>query len=149
MIKGILLKTSLKDSPHDPCLIFGILDNPTSHQTISEAQSQLHVGLYVDNFVFYSSDPTQEALFQVLLQEHVQVYFMGDVDYFLGTAFTWLHQIDGNIYIHLFQSAFTEFTVYRFSVQSTNKVPNMTPYCSGFPIDSIPPVDPLDPDIPR
>ena len=25
----------------------------------------------------------------------------------------------------------------------------MTPYHSGFPIDSIPPVDPLDPDIPR
>ena len=25
----------------------------------------------------------------------------------------------------------------------------MTPYRSGFPIDSIPPVDPLDPDIPR
>ena len=25
----------------------------------------------------------------------------------------------------------------------------MTPYCSGFPIDSIPPVDPLDPDLSR
>ena len=25
----------------------------------------------------------------------------------------------------------------------------MTPYCSGFPIDSIPPVNPLDPDLPR
>ena len=28
-------------------------------------------------------------------------------------------------------------------------VPNMTPYRSGFPIDSIPPIDPLDPDLPH
>ena len=138
----------LKASPHDPFLLSGILDNPYSPQTISNSQSQLHVGLYVDNFVFYSSDPTQEALFQTFLQEQIRVDFMGYVDYFLGVAFTWLHNIDGKISVHLCQSEFTEFTVYGFSVQSVNKVPNMTPYRSSFPIDSIPPVDPLDPDIP-
>ena len=90
MIKGILLKMGLKASPHDPWLISGILDITSSPQTISEAQSQLHVGLYVDNFVFNSSYPTQEALSKTLLQENIQVNFMGDVDYFLGAAFTWL-----------------------------------------------------------
>ena len=68
MVKGILLKMGLKAFPPDPSLLSDIIDNPTSHQTISEAQSQIHVGLYVDDFVFYSSDPTQEALFQTLLQ---------------------------------------------------------------------------------
>ena len=82
MIKGILLKMGLKASPHDPCLLSGMIDNPSSPQTIPEAQSQLHVGLYVGNFVFYSSYPTQEDLFKTLLQEHIQVDFMGDVDYF-------------------------------------------------------------------
>ena len=72
----------LKASPHYPCILSGIIDNPSSPKTISEAQSQLHVGLYVENFVIYSSDPTQEALFKTLLQGHIQVYFMGDVDYF-------------------------------------------------------------------
>ena len=72
----------LKASPHDPCLISGILDNPSPPQTISEAQSQLPIGLYVDDFVFYSSGPTQEALFETLIQEHTHIDFMGDVDYF-------------------------------------------------------------------
>ena len=72
---------------------------------------------------------------------------MGDVDYFLGTAFTWLQHKYGKIYVYLCQSAFTELTAHWFSVQSANKVPNMTPYRFGFPIDSIPPVDPLNPDI--
>ena len=74
---------------------------------------------------------------------------MVDVDYFLGTVFTWLQHKDGNISVHICQSEFTKSNAHRFSVQSANKVPNMTPYRSGFPIDSITPVDPLDPDLPR
>ena len=74
---------------------------------------------------------------------------MGDVDEFLGTAFTWLQHKDGNISVHICKSSFNELIAHRLLVQSENKVPNMTPYCSGFPIDSIPPVDPLDPDLPR
>ena len=74
---------------------------------------------------------------------------MGNVDYFLGNASTWTQHADVNISVHLCQSVFTEFTAHRFSVHTTNKVSNMTPYRSRFPIDSIPPVDPLNPDLPR
>ena len=74
---------------------------------------------------------------------------MVNVDYILGTSFTWIQQKDGNISVHLCQSAFTEFTAHWFSVQIAKKFPNMTQYRFGFPIDSIPPVDPLDPDINR
>ena len=74
---------------------------------------------------------------------------MRDVDYFSGTTFTWLKQKDGNISVHLCQSEFTEFTAHRFSVHIANRVTNMNPYCSGFPIDSIPTVGPLNPDLPR
>ena len=73
---------------------------------------------------------------------------MGDVDYLLGTAFTWLQHKDGNISLHICQSAFIESTAHWFLVQSTKKASNMTQYCPGFPIDSVPPVDPLDPDLP-
>ena len=97
----------LKASLHYPCLLSGILYKPNSHKTISEDQYQLHVGLYVDDLVFYSSDPAQEVLFQTLLQEHIQVDFIRDADYFFGTAFTWIHHKDGNISVHLCQSAFT------------------------------------------
>ena len=149
MIKRILLNIGLNPPPHYPCLLSVILSNPSSPDTIYAVQSQLHVGLYVDDFVFYSSDLTQEALFKTLLQENIQVDFMRDVDYFLGTAFNWIKHKYGNISVHICQLAFTEFTAHRFSVNTANKVTNMTSYRSGLPIDSIPPVDPLDPDLPH
>ena len=74
---------------------------------------------------------------------------MGYVDYLLGTAFNWLQHKDGKISVHLRHLEFTEFTAHRFSVQSEKKVPNMTPHRSGLPVDSNPPVDPLDTDLPR
>ncbi len=45
------------------------------------------MGVYVDDFVFYSTDPAEEELFQTELAKYITVDFMGDVDYFLGTAF--------------------------------------------------------------
>ena len=36
MIKGILLNMFLKASPHDSCLLSGILEEPTSQKTISK-----------------------------------------------------------------------------------------------------------------
>ena len=62
------------------------------------------------------------------MSEKIVVDFMDDVDYFLGTAFTWLRHDDGHVSVHLSQTAFTEFTAHRFSVNKMNRVPNMTPY---------------------
>ena len=87
MIKEILLNIGLKASPHDTFLLSSILEDSNSQKTISKDQSQLHIGLYVDDLVFYSSDPVQEFHFKNLLQEHIQVDFMGYIDYFLGTGF--------------------------------------------------------------
>jgi hypothetical protein len=74
------------------------------------------VGIYVDDFVFYSSDPQAERQFQEELKKKVVVDFMGDVDYFLGTAFTWKRHPNNHLSVHLCQSAFTEFTAHRFGV---------------------------------
>ena len=90
-----------------------------------------------------------KSLFQKSLADKIKVDFMGDVDYFLGTAFTWTRQDDGHLAVHLCQSAFTEFTSNRFGVDKMNRVPNMSPYRSGMPIDSIPNADPHDPDLKR
>ena len=104
MIRDILLKTGINTSPNDPCIISGVLTNPYYPDCTSDLQSQLHVGLYVNDFVFYSYDPTQEELFKTLLQEKIQADFMGNVDYFLGTVFNWPQHTDGNISVHLRQS---------------------------------------------
>ena len=136
-------------SPYYPCLFSGTLTNPTSSTCTPQLQSQLHVCLYVDDFVFYSSDPAQEELFKTLLQEHIKVDFMVNVNYFLGAVFNWLQHENGNISLYLWQSAFTEFTARWFSVHTFNKVPNITPYFSGFPIDSISPFGALYQDLPH
>jgi hypothetical protein len=114
------------------------------------ATSKLHVGIYVDDFVFYSEDPATEKEFERQLKRKVVVDFMGDVDYFLGTAFTWKHLPGGHLSVHLCQSAFTEYTAHRFAIDRYNRTPHMTPYRSGLPIDSIPSIaDPDDPDLKR
>ena len=73
---------------------------------------------------------------------------MGNGNYLLGAAFNWIQRDDGRISVHLCQLAFTKFTALRLSFHTANKVPNMTPFSSGFTTDSILPVDSLDPDLP-
>ena len=75
----------LNTSPHDPCLISGKISNPFSSTCTPHLQPQLHAGLYVADFVFYYSDPDQEELFKILLQEHIKVDFIVNVYYLLGT----------------------------------------------------------------
>eukprot|EP00956_Cyclotella_meneghiniana_P015762 scaffold24459_cov75-Cyclotella_meneghiniana.AAC.3 len=95
-------------------------------------------------------DPQEEERFkQALSSCTVPIDWMGTVDYFLGTAFNWKRHEDGHLSVLLTQSAFTEYAAHRFAIDKLNPVPNMTPYRSGIPIDSIPPPDPQDPDFKR
>jgi len=113
MITFILKKMNLEPYPHDPCLYSGVINtsslnstpfnnsDPSTSPIINDSDHKLHVGIYVDNFVFYSTDPAKEALFQTELSKHIKVDFMGDVDLFIGTAFTWLRHDDSHISVHL------------------------------------------------
>eukprot|EP00804_Cyclotella_cryptica_P022088 CCRYP_011573-RA/>CCRYP_011573-RA protein AED:0.27 eAED:0.27 QI:0/-1/0/1/-1/1/1/0/654 len=161
-ITSILQDMGLQPSPHDPCLYTGILNEPnhTAHRpasptSVSDLPSHVptlprhpvHVSLYVDDFVFYSVCDKEEQRFRRMLANKIKVDFMGDVDYFLDTAFTWKRHDNGELSAFLSQTAFTEYMAHRFAVDTMNPVPNMTPYRSGLPIDAIPPPDPKDPDL--
>ena len=145
MMSSILTKMGLTASLHDPCLYSGYVESSSGQKF----QHPLHIGLYVDDFVFYTKDKAHEQAFQSELAKHIAVDWMGKVDFFLGTAFTWNQLDDGNISVHLSQATFTEHLAHRFSVDTMNKTPNMTPYRSGLPIDSIQPSAPDDPDLAR
>ena len=149
MVVKKLKEMGLVASAHDPCLFSGILHDPDGTIPSTTPRASIDIGLYVDDFVFYSTNSAEEDLFQSEFQKSLQVDFMGDVDYFLGTAFTWSRHHDGHLSVHLSQSAFTEFTGHCFGVDKFNPVPNMTPYRSGIPIDPIPNADPNDPDLKR
>ena len=126
MITGILQKMGLAPSIHDACLYSGVVkldsNQPSSSPEIPTADTpsnreKIHVGMYVDDFIFYSTDPEEEKRFQQELAKHIKLDFMEGVDYFLGTAFTWLrHGADNHVSDHLTQTAFIEFSAHRFGV---------------------------------
>jgi hypothetical protein len=85
-IDAILRSIGLIPSPHDPCFYTGF--NP--HDPLASASLvPLSLGLYVDNFVYFSEDPAIETLFERLLTEWVKVDFIGLMEWFWGIHFSW------------------------------------------------------------
>ena len=74
---------------------------------------------------------------------------MGDADFFLGSSFKWNRHPDGSLSVHVSHKAFCEHTASRLGLKDCNRVPLMTTYRSGWPIDSITDNDPDDPDLPK
>ena len=62
----------------------------------------LTLGLYVDDFVYFSCSNEVKARFQRILSRHIKVEFMGVVEWFLGTHFAWRHN-DEETAVHLNQ----------------------------------------------
>ena len=72
---------------------------------------------------------------------------MGDADFFLGSSFEWNFCPDGHHSIYVSQQAFAKHTASRSGIEDCNRVPLMTSFRLGCPIDSIPDLDPDDPDL--
>ncbi len=98
----------------------------------------LSLGLYVDDFVYFSEDPGVEVLFERLLQERVKVDFMGLVEWFLGIHFL-LRFTSSRVDVHLNQTGFAANLVELFCWDSWDPTPTATPYWLGVPINSIAP----------
>ena len=80
----ILREVGLTPSTHDPCLFSGVINDVTLPST---PQHQIHVGLYVDDFVFFSESYAEEFQFKRLLNSKVTTDFMGDANFLLGSLF--------------------------------------------------------------
>jgi hypothetical protein len=137
-INKILKSIGLHPSPlEDPCLFTGCIVDPTD-PTATPFLTPLSLGLYIDDFAYFSEDPEVEALFCRLLSECCKVGFMGIVKWFLGVHFSWRITQDA-VSVHLNQSGFTANLVESFFQESQDPTPTATPYRSGIPINSIPP----------
>ncbi len=84
----ILISIGLTPSLEDPCLYSGFIQDPPDPSGMKSA-CPLTLGLYIDDFVYFSEDPAVEALFCRLLAERCKVDFMGIVEWFLGIHFSW------------------------------------------------------------
>ncbi len=134
-INAILQSIGLTPSLEDPCLYSGYIQDPSDPLGI-KSECPLSLGLYVDNFVYFSKDPAVEALFCWLLAERCKVDFMGIINWFLRVHFSW-QLTPLAVTVHLNQSGFATNLVKSFHLSDRNQTPTATPYCSGIPIDAV------------
>ena len=122
----------LEPLTNSPCIFKGKIlpDSP-----------ELFLGLYVDDFVYFSTCPKVEEEFARRLKQLNEVDFMGKVSHFLGLKFQWTEYNDDNgqqqLKVHLSQKAFAENLVQLADLTTATSHPT-TPYRSGFPVDAVP-----------
>jgi hypothetical protein len=123
----------------DPCLYTGHIINP-SNPDAPPTSSPLTLGLYVDDFIYFSDNPNVEQLFEQLLSSLITVDFMGIVEWFLGTHFQW-NKTNNEVSFHLSLTGFAAHLVKDNNAHLRSITPDATPYCSGLLINAIPESD--------
>jgi hypothetical protein len=126
-IKNILLDLGLSISDHDQCVFSGKL---------APHLPPLYLGLYVDDFKYFSESDETERLFERLLGKRCKVDFMGEVSWFLGCKYEWENLDDGRLTVSIPQTAKAEDLLETHGMITCNSV--LSPYRSGYTIDGIP-----------
>ena len=98
----------------------------------------IYLGLYVDNFIYFSQSKEVETKFEQEFQSHVPVTFKSKINYFLGVRFHNTCHKDGHIDIALSQTAYIDNLCKHTKLNSPEINTPKSPYRSGFPIDTVP-----------
>jgi hypothetical protein len=129
LARKILLDLGLQQHPTSPCIFFG---------TLIEGHPPLYLGLYVDDFIYFSESKDVEKLFEKDFGEAITTDFNGQIGYFLGINFSCTQHNDGNVTIHLGQEAFVKNLCQIADLDDPHVNPVQSPYRSGCPVDTIP-----------
>ena len=129
LAKSILEKVGLTQHPTSPCIFYG---------SLIPGQPPIYLGLYVDDFVYFSESSAVEQLFEKRFGNEISTDFNGRIGYFLGINFSTIQHDNGNISIHLSQEAFIENLVQLAQLDDEAVNTAVTPYRSGYPVDAIP-----------
>ena len=133
MARKILLSIGLKPVKNSSCIF---------HGTAVKGHPPLYVGLYIDDFIYFSSSDFVEEQFEQKFGSQVTTTFEGDISHFLGIAFHSTRHPDGHVSIHLGQEAFADSLQQCAGIDTTSVSTVPSPYRSGYPVDKIPPPDP-------
>jgi hypothetical protein len=114
-------------SPHDPCVFYG---------SLKEGLPPIYIGIYVDNFKYYSLSDESDKLFEMQLGSKCRVDFMGEVSWFLGYKYEWETLADGRLTVSITQTAKAEDLIKTHGMDECNPV--ASPYRSGAVIDRLP-----------
>ena len=127
--KQLLIDIGFKQCKHAPCIFKGhLLPN----------KAPIYLGLYVDDFIYFSQDKEVEEHFEKVLKSKTNVDFMGQVTHFLGIRYQWRQTNDDHLHVHLSQEAFSDNLVAQAHLQTLSATTNPSPYRSGCPVDSLP-----------
>lgn len=126
----ILKSIGLQPLQNAPCLFQG---------KILKDKAPLYLGLYVDSFIYFSTDPNVERAFEQQLQSQTNVDFMGNVSHVLGHKFQKRNYHTDNtshLKVHVSQTAYADQIIAEANL--TNSNPTDIPYRSGYPVDAVP-----------
>ena len=122
-----MAKLGLTACPHDSCVFTG---------TIIDGQPPIYLGVYVDDFTYFSTSDDVEKAFEHAISQHLRVDFMGDVAWFLGCSSVWQRTEDNKLTVSITQTAKIESMLDEFDMADCNAT--HSPYRSGMVIDRIP-----------
>ena len=77
----------------------------------------IHIGLFVDDFIYYSKSDEVEQWFEANLKAHAKAGFMGDASWLLGQRYGWLAGEGENASCRAPQQAFAEAMLRKLSLQ--------------------------------
>jgi hypothetical protein len=80
MFRSVMQTCGLKPCPNWPCLCYG---HPIT------GKPPLYLAVYVDDFIYFSQDDTEERHFETTMQAQLRVDFFGTVKWFIGTYYDW------------------------------------------------------------
>ena len=88
------MSLGLQPCPNAPCIFTG---------TLIEGQPLLYLGLFVDDFIYFSANSEVERKFEQLFGNIYNVEFSREVKHFLGIKFTNVPHEDGHLDIYMNQ----------------------------------------------
>ena len=128
LARQILLSIGLTQHPMSPCIFWG---------TLVKGQPPLYLGLYVDDFLYFSESPQVEKTFEDRFGKEIDTDFYGQIGCFLSINFDCTRHNASNVTIHLSQEAFIDNLCEMAGLLSDAVNTVQTPYKSSYPVDSI------------
>ena len=126
-----LASLGLFPCPNAPCIFTG---------TIIDGEPPIYLGLFVDDFVYFSDSDSVEAAFEKGFASHFTTDFQGDITQFLGINFTCVKE-ENDLTIYMNQPNDARELIAKAGLAGIYTNSTKTPYRSGHPVDSVPDID--------
>ena len=131
--KKTLAEIGLFLLPNAPCIFTG---------TILDGEPPIYLGLFVDDFIYFSASDSVEKSFEEQFAKHFETDFQGEVKHFLGINFTNVrHDDNDHLTVHMNQKNDAIDLIIRAQLDDPATASKPTPYRSGHPVDSVPDID--------